>query len=97
MADECTHLDAKENVAAVASGCVDYLRTGGGWVHLRRCLACGNIGCCDNSPGRYATAHFDARGHPVMQSFEPGEDWLWCYVDDFAFEVAELEPSESHS
>ena len=51
-------------------------------VHLRMCLACGNVGCCDSSPGTHASRHFEATGHPVMRSIEPGEDWRWCYQDD---------------
>ncbi|WP_372435933.1 UBP-type zinc finger domain-containing protein [Williamsia soli] len=50
------------------------------WAHLRRCLACGHVACCDSSPRKHATAHFKATGHPVMQSAEPGETWRWCYV-----------------
>ena len=51
------------------------------WAHLRMCMACGHVACCDSSPYRHATAHHEATGHPVMQSFEPGETWRWCYVD----------------
>lgn len=54
---------------------------GGCWVHLRICLICGHVGCCDSSPNRHARGHFHATGHPFIQSFEPGEDWRWCYVD----------------
>ncbi|HVZ48332.1 MAG TPA: UBP-type zinc finger domain-containing protein [Gemmatimonadaceae bacterium] len=63
-------------------GCEECLAAGGRWVHLRLCLLCGHVGCCDNSPGRHATKHFHATHHAVMQSFEPGEDWGWCYVDE---------------
>jgi hypothetical protein len=66
------------------------------WVHLRRCTECGHIGCCDQSPGRHATAHFHAIAHPIIQSFEPYEDWYWCYVDDLMFETAGEGPSPSH-
>jgi hypothetical protein len=52
------------------------------WVHLRQCLACGNVGCCDSSPRRHASAHYSGSGHPVMRSLEPGESWCWCYVDE---------------
>jgi uncharacterized UBP type Zn finger protein len=55
---------------------------GATWVHLRLCLACGNVGCCDSSPNRHATGHFNQTGHPVMRSAEPGEAWRWCYVDE---------------
>jgi len=59
---------------------------GSGWVHLRLCLACGHVGCCDNSPNRHATAHNRQTHHPLIRSFEPGEDWGWCYVDELLFE-----------
>jgi CPA1 family monovalent cation:H+ antiporter len=52
------------------------------WVHLRRCLTCGHVACCDSSDGKHATAHHRATGHPVMRSVEPGEAWRWCYVDE---------------
>jgi hypothetical protein len=61
------------------TGCADCEATGGWWVHLRRCAQCGHVGCCDTSPARHATAHFQESGHPVVQSFEPGEDWFWDY------------------
>jgi hypothetical protein len=63
-------------------GCEECLAEGGTWVHLRMCQECGHIGCCDNSPGRHATAHFQATDHPLIRSAEPGEDWSWCYVDE---------------
>ena len=63
-------------------GCSDCLREGTRWMHPRQCLECGHVGCCDSSPRRHATAHFSGTGHPVAQSFEPGEDWVWCYVDE---------------
>ena len=61
------------------TGCQECDLDGGWWVHLRRCAACGHIGCCDSSPSKHATAHFHATGHRVIQSFEPGEDWLWDF------------------
>ena len=57
------------------------------WVHLRMCQACGHIGCCDNSPGKHATAHYEATAHPLIRSAEPGEDWSWCYVDEAMFRL----------
>lgn len=93
----CTHLDDLAiNAPADSEGCVDCLASGGRWVHLRRCLECGHVGCCDSSPNRHATAHFHGVGHPLIQSFEPGEDWIYCYADDVAFEVPDLTPSPSH-
>ena len=65
-----------------AIGCETCLRTGGQWVHLRRCLTCRHVGCCDSSRGRHATRHFQDTGHSLMSSAEPGEDWRWSYVDE---------------
>ena len=86
----CTHLDQVEfaTVPEDVAGCEDCLRTGERWVHLRMCQTCGHIGCCDSSPNKHATAHHDATGHPIVRSAEPGEDWIWCYVDELAFTVA---------
>ena len=72
-------------VPAEIEGCEECLKIGGQWVHLRQCMVCGKIGCCDNSPNRHATAHFEESGHPLIQSAEPGEDWSWCYVDEAMF------------
>jgi uncharacterized UBP type Zn finger protein len=58
-----------------------------GWVHLRMCQSCGHIGCCDNSPGKHATAHHQETAHPIIRSAEPGEDWSWCYVDEAMFRL----------
>ncbi len=87
MADTCTHLDTIHDVTPSAQGCEDCLKAGGTWVHLRLCRECGHMGCCDSSPSKHATAHFHATDHPIVQSAEPGEDWLYCYVDDVAFEL----------
>ena len=84
----CTHLDRIKEVEPSAQGCEDCLRIGGTWVHLRECLVCGHVGCCDSSPARHATAHFHATEHPLIQSYEPGEGWWWCYSDNVAFEVS---------
>jgi uncharacterized UBP type Zn finger protein len=59
---------------------------GATWVHLRLCLTCGHVGCCDQSPNKHATAHFHGERHPLIKSFEPGEQWLWCYVDEVMME-----------
>jgi uncharacterized UBP type Zn finger protein len=69
------------------AGCEECLKTGMKWVHLRVCLSCGHVGCCDSSPGRHATGHYLATTHPVMVSLEPGEHWAWCYVDSTTLEV----------
>jgi uncharacterized UBP type Zn finger protein len=79
----CRHLAGLSAIdPSTTEGCEDCLRTGSSWVHLRLCMACGHVGCCDSSPNRHATAHFHEAGHPVVQSFEPGERWAWCYVDE---------------
>ena len=68
--------------ARTPEGCEECLRAGGRWVHLRQCRTCGHIGCCDSSPGKHATKHFLAQAHPIVRSYEPGEDWSWCFVDE---------------
>lgn len=80
--EQCSHTDQIREVEASAQGCEDCMGTGETWVHLRQCLICGYVGCCDQSPNRHATAHFHATGHPIIRSFEPGENWRWCYVDE---------------
>jgi uncharacterized UBP type Zn finger protein len=83
----CTHLDAAADVTPGADGCEDCLAIGGRWVHLRMCRSCGHVGCCDSSPNKHATAHFRASAHPLISSYEPAEDWWWCYVDQVGFRV----------
>ncbi|MEM6792407.1 MAG: cation:proton antiporter [Acidobacteriota bacterium] len=78
----CEHTEGLEPVLPASAGCQDCLETGDRWVHLRVCLVCGYVGCCDSSPNRHATAHFHATGHAVMKSLEPGEDWGWCYLHE---------------
>ena len=79
----CTHTDQiSEDVEPSAQGCEECLQLGDTWVHLRECLTCGHVGCCDSSPQRHASAHARGVEHPVVRSFEPGEDWRWCYVDE---------------
>lgn len=77
---QCTHLDQIQPVSPKTRGCEECLKAGGRWVHLRLCLTCGHVGCCDSSPGKHATAHSKAAGHPLIKSFEPGEDWAWCNI-----------------
>lgn len=87
MAAECVHFDGIKPVAPrTPEGCEECLKTGMQWVHLRLCLQCGHVGCCDNSIGKHATKHFHRSQHPVIRSFEPGEDWGWCYVDELFVE-----------
>ena len=78
------------------AGCVECDAAGGWWVHLRRCAQCGHIGCCDTSPAQHATAHFRETGHPVIQSFEPGEDWFWDYTTEEGFTGPELADPQCH-
>jgi uncharacterized UBP type Zn finger protein len=86
MNPTCTHLDQVHEVQPSAEGCEDCLRIGADWVHLRLCMTCGHVGCCDQSPNRHATAHVQASGHPLIRSHEPGEEWAYCYPDDLYME-----------
>jgi uncharacterized UBP type Zn finger protein len=87
----CTHLDQIRPVKPrTPNGCEECLKIGSGWVHLRLCMECGHVGCCDASPGKHATKHFHHTGHPVMRSFEPGETWGWCYIDEVELDMSDL-------
>ena len=80
----CRHLDSIRvtELPEPLPGCEECVSTGSRWMHLRMCLTCGKVGCCDASPNRHATAHFSESGHPLIRSAEPSEDWYWCYVDE---------------
>ena len=79
----CEHLAEVNDVAPTPpNGCAECLANGGRWVHLRECLICGHVGCCDSSPSRHATAHYRETAHPIVTSYEPDEDWVWCYPDE---------------
>ncbi|MGF7121862.1 UBP-type zinc finger domain-containing protein [Rhodococcus sp. TAF43] len=78
------------------TGCAECDAAGGWWFHLRRCAACGHVGCCDSSPAQHASAHAAASGHPIIRSFEPGEDWFWDYRTQGFAEGPELAPPQSH-
>ena len=83
----CKHLEALQpKEPRTPTGCEECLATGDYWVHLRLCLTCGHVGCCDESPNKHATKHFNSTQHPVIRSFEPEDDWGYCYVDDVMFE-----------
>jgi uncharacterized UBP type Zn finger protein len=93
----CTHIDQIHDVTPSSmDGCSDCLATGDRWVHLRMCLTSGRVGCCDSSPNRHASRHAAAYEHPLASSFEPGEEWTWCYVDEVAI-VIEGIPHPHHS
>src|SRR5207245_1975812 len=94
MTQKDAHLkEVNRNISArTPDGCEECLKMGSDWVHLRLCLSCGHVGCCDNSPNRHATKHFRQDRHPLMRSFEPGEDWGYCYVDDLFIEPAPRAP-----
>jgi len=88
----CTHLDqitVLELPEGVA-GCEECLKTGDVWLHLRICLECGKVGCCDDSPNKHATAHAHESSHPLIRSLEPGEDWSWCYADELAMIIPDI-------
>jgi uncharacterized UBP type Zn finger protein len=91
MTQACSHLDQIDPDVKRDSeiGCSDCLAIGGQWVHLRECMICGHVACCDSSPNQHASKHFQATGHPVMRSLEPGESWWWCYIDEVAFSFGE--------
>jgi len=94
-ADTCSHLDTVTVTTLPASvdGCEDCLREGGVWLHLRICLECGHVGCCDDSPGRHATHHAKAAEHPFIGGGGPGEEWSYCYVDDLGMIIPEIKGS----
>ena len=87
MPAQCSHLDQiiLDVTPSSTVGCSECLKIGSRWVHLRECMTCGEVGCCDDSPNRHASKHAHASGHPIIRSIEPGEDWFWCYVDEIAF------------
>jgi len=84
LSNPCSHVTAEtpRHTQRPTRGCVDCLKIGGRWVHLRTCLTCGHVGCCDSSPNKHATAHFKGTQHPMITSAEPGETWAYCYPDD---------------
>jgi len=97
MGHGCLHLGSVSDVTPSSNGCEDCERIGGTWLHLRLCMQCGHVGCCDSSPNRHATAHFRSTGHPMIRSYEPGEDWWWCYVDEEIIEVDGAPAAPSHT
>ncbi len=91
----CSHLDQIRDITPMSDGCVGCLEIGDEWVHLRLCMSCGYVGCCDSSKNQHASGHAHTAEHPIVQSYEPGEDWNWCYVDEIAF-LTRDEPHFSH-
>ena len=86
MSEACRHLQDIHTRGANGDGCEECLKTGDSWVHLRVCMVCGHVGCCDDSKNQHASRHFRATGHPIMRSNEPGETWGWCYVDQLFYD-----------
>jgi uncharacterized UBP type Zn finger protein len=91
MTTGCEHIvESKPVPPNTPDGCEECLKMGSEWVHLRLCLACGHVGCCDSSPNKHATKHFHKTKHPVIKSFEPGEDWEYCYLDSLIYEPTQV-------
>jgi uncharacterized UBP type Zn finger protein len=87
MTNPCQHFDQIHTHESNTTGCEECMQSGDTWVHLRLCLSCGHVGCCDQSKNHHATKHFQATGHAMMKSREPGEQWGWCYVDRKMFDT----------
>jgi len=88
----CTHLNTIQvtELPEAVDGCEDCLREGGEWLHLRICLECGHVGCCDDSPNQHASRHAAASAHPIIRSLEPGEEWCWCFVDELGMLIPQV-------
>jgi uncharacterized UBP type Zn finger protein len=84
----CEHVHEAKDLKPSVHVCQDCVKTGDRWLHLRECLTCGHVGCCDSSKNRHATKHFHATQHPVMRSIEPGENWGWCYIDEIEYDFS---------
>jgi uncharacterized UBP type Zn finger protein len=82
----CSHMNQIRDIKPSSRGCEDCLKIGDTWVHLRMCLTCGHVGCCDSSKNKHATRHYHATRHPIVRSMEAGEDWMWCYIDEIVME-----------
>jgi hypothetical protein len=94
VSEDCRHLTDVANVIPGTRGCEECLKTGSTWLHLRLCRSCGHVGCCDQSPGRHATAHFHATQHPIIEGYDPPEGWGWCYVDEIFLELPNQTPQK---
>jgi uncharacterized UBP type Zn finger protein len=84
--ETCEHFDQIRDVKPNTHGCEECLQMGDTWVHLRLCMTCGHVGCCDQSKNRHATRHYHSTGHPIIKSLEPGDEWGWCFIDRMGFE-----------
>ena len=89
MARTCTHFTKIKHIRTDANVCEECIKSGDTWVHLRMCTECGHVGCCDSSKNKHATKHFHHTKHPVVRSIEPGESWMWCYVDEVMGQLAQ--------
>jgi uncharacterized UBP type Zn finger protein len=85
----CQHIATVQDLEPSHHVCDECVKTGDTWVHLRICLTCGHIGCCDSSKNKHATKHFRATKHPIVRSIERGEDWGWCYFDNIMYDLSE--------
>jgi len=88
----CIHVETINDVTPSARGCEECLEIGSPWVHLRLCRTCGHVGCCDESPHRHATAHFQDTRHPIIEGYDPPEGWGWCYVDQDMVDLPDQTP-----
>lgn len=92
MSDDCPHVAGVADVTPLSRGCQECLAAGATWFHLRLCRSCGHVGCCDQSQGRHATAHFHATGHPMIEGYDPPEGWGWCFIDNQLVELPNRTP-----
>jgi hypothetical protein len=92
MNQNCRHSGLVRTVVPGAPGCEECLKSGSPWVHLRLCRICGHVGCCDDSPNRHATKHFNSTGHPIIEGYDPPEGWGWCFVDEMMVELPDQTP-----
>jgi uncharacterized UBP type Zn finger protein len=96
MKEMCEHIEGLQDVTPSGNGCKECLEMGDMWVHLRLCVACGHVGCCDNSKNKHATKHYHTTNHPVIKSYEPDEDWGFCYVDEIYYKTLPVNQGSYH-
>ena len=96
MNQTCSHIKNIQPVTPSGNGCEEGLKMGDHWFHLRLCETCGHVGCCDTSKNKHATKHYHQTGHPIIKSFEPGEDWGWCYEDEIYIEELPVNVGDYH-